>query len=262
MLGASDWLLGGVIAFLVTIVTTPAGVSGAVFLLPVQVSVLHVPNPALTPTNLLYNVLSTPGALARFARERRLRSPLTRALLLGTIPGVVAGAVLRVEVLSGPRAFLIVIAVVLAPLGATLVLGRTRRRRPQTSLPGAAVSACAFVTGLIGGVYGIGGGSLLGPLLAYLGFSLYVIAPAALTTTFVTSVIGVFAYVLLELIKGDDAIAPEWMLGLSMGVGGICGSYLGARLQHRVPEAALRRLLGVICLLLAARYAIEGAGLG
>ena len=78
--------MGGAIAFVVTLVTTPAGVSGAVLLLPVQISVLHVPNPALTPTNLLYNVLSTPGALTRFARERRLGSPLTRALLVGTVP--------------------------------------------------------------------------------------------------------------------------------------------------------------------------------
>ena len=38
-------------------------VSGAVFLVPVQVSILHTPNPALTPTNLLYNVIAIPGAL-------------------------------------------------------------------------------------------------------------------------------------------------------------------------------------------------------
>ena len=197
-----DWLLGGVIAFLVTTITTPAGVSGAVFLLPVQIGVLHVPNPALTPTNLLYNVLSTPGALARFAREGRLGSPLTRALLIGTVPGVLLGAVLRVELLSGPRAFLLIVAAVLGPLGAWLASGRMPQRGVPAPRPGAGVSACAFAAGLIGGVYGIGGGSLLGPLLAYFGFSLYVIAPAALTSTFVTSVAGVLAYQALELAKG------------------------------------------------------------
>src|SRR4051794_29011851 len=105
-----DLLLGGAMAFAVAVVTTPAGVSGAVFLLPVQVSVLHVPHPAPTPTNLLYNVLATPGALFRFGRERRLRSPLTRTLVAATVPGVVAGAVLRVEVLNGPDAVLLVVA--------------------------------------------------------------------------------------------------------------------------------------------------------
>jgi hypothetical protein len=58
----------------------------AAFLLPVQVSILNVGNPSLSPTNLLYNVLATPGGLARFAQEGRLRTPLTRALLTGSVP--------------------------------------------------------------------------------------------------------------------------------------------------------------------------------
>src|SRR6266702_7754524 len=53
-------------AFGIALVTTPAGVSGAVLLLPFQVSVLGTPSPAVTPTNLLYNVIATPGALYRY----------------------------------------------------------------------------------------------------------------------------------------------------------------------------------------------------
>ena len=52
-------------AFLISALTTPAGISGAVLLLPFQVSVLGTPGPSVTPTNLLYNVVSTPGALYR-----------------------------------------------------------------------------------------------------------------------------------------------------------------------------------------------------
>jgi hypothetical protein len=40
-------------AFAVSTVATPAGISGAVLLLPFQVSVLGTPSPAVTPTNLL-----------------------------------------------------------------------------------------------------------------------------------------------------------------------------------------------------------------
>ena len=257
-----DWLLGGVIAFFVAAITTPAGVSGAVFLLPVQVSVLHVPNPALTPTNLLYNVFATPGALVRFAREQRLRTPLARAMLVGTLPGVVIGAVLRVELLEDLSAFLIVVAAVLAPLGAWLAAGRSSPAGQRPPEPGRTVSLLALAAGVIGGAYGIGGGSLLGPMLAYMGFSLYVVAPAALTSTFLTSVAGVVTYQALELLKGEGTIAPIWTLGLSMGIGGICGSYLGARFQHRVPESVLRRLLGVICLGLSLRYLLQGTGVG
>ncbi|MET9617520.1 hypothetical protein ABZZ48_32670, partial [Kitasatospora indigofera] len=48
-----DWLSGvfGFAAWLgISVVTAPVGVSGAVFLLLVQVSVLGVPSPAVTPT--------------------------------------------------------------------------------------------------------------------------------------------------------------------------------------------------------------------
>ena len=61
-----DWqrdLLGLLAGIVLAAVTTPVGVSGAVFLLPFQLSVLHVPSPRITPTNLLYNVISGPGGI-------------------------------------------------------------------------------------------------------------------------------------------------------------------------------------------------------
>lgn len=52
-----------VAAFAIAVITTPAGVSGAVLLLPLQVSVLGTPSPSVTPTNLLDNVVASPGAI-------------------------------------------------------------------------------------------------------------------------------------------------------------------------------------------------------
>ena len=99
-----QWIVGAVLAFLLALLTTPAGVSGAVLLLPIQLSVLHVPSPSVTPTNLLYNVVATPGALYRYWRQGQTGGVLTRQLLLGTLPGVIVGSVIRVEVLPGPQA--------------------------------------------------------------------------------------------------------------------------------------------------------------
>jgi len=258
MLG--DALTGAAIAFLLATVTTPVGVSGAVFLIPVQVSVLHTPSPSVTPTNLLYNVIATPGGLARFAGRGVVRAPLTRTLLLGTLPGVVLGAVLRVEVLPGPGAFYLVIAAVLAPLGAWLALaGRPSPTRPRPAATDRRIAALAFLVGTIGGIYGIGGGSLLGPILVALGFTVYEVAPAALASTFVTSIAGVAAYGLISL-DHTGSIAPAWIVGLAMGLGGLAGGYLGAGLQARLPEALLRRGLGVLALGLAIRYLALGLG--
>ena len=84
-------------AYLIAVVTTPAGISGAVLLLPFQVSVLGTPSPSVTPTNLLYNVVATPGALYRYWRQGQTGGRLALVLIAGTLPGVVAGSVIRVK---------------------------------------------------------------------------------------------------------------------------------------------------------------------
>lgn len=106
---------------------------------------------------------------------------------------------------------------------------------------------------MVGGIYGIGGGSLLAPILIASGFSAYEVAPATLLATFLTSVAGIASFSVLQLSHGG-AIAPEWGLGISMGLGGLAGSYVGARLQSRLPEASLRRLLGLVACVVATRY--------
>ncbi|MEU3056375.1 sulfite exporter TauE/SafE family protein [Streptomyces griseus] len=255
----STGLLGFAAGLLISVATAPVGVSGAVFLLPVQVSVLGVPSPAVTPTNLLYNVVAGPGALLRHHRAGTLRGPLTRLLVLGTVPGVVVGAVIRVFAVPGPSVFRLLIAVLLLPLGGWLCL-RTLRRASRTAAAhepsSRAVTRLAMAVGVAGGIYGIGGGSLLGPILVGRGMPVAKVAPAALAATFVTSVVGAGTYALLSLsVTGD--IAPYWSLGLACGLGGLCGGYLGARLQPRLPETALRLLLGVLALGVGGLYAVQ-----
>jgi uncharacterized membrane protein YfcA len=246
--------------FVIAMVTAPVGVSGAVFLLPVNLSVFGVPNPAVTPTNLLYNVVAAPGPLVRYARAGLLNAPLTRLLIAGTLPGVVVGALVRVFVVPGPQAFRVVVAAVLAPLGgwlvASAVSGRVHRRR---DLSGRSLGRLAAVVGVVGGIYGIGGGSILAPILVGRGRPVAEVAPAALAATFATSVVGALTYALLSLMRGGD-IAPDWPVGLLAGVGGLCGGYVGARLQPVVPERALRTLLGVLAVGVATLYLVQALG--
>ncbi|MEU5227780.1 sulfite exporter TauE/SafE family protein [Streptomyces anulatus] len=255
----STGLLGFAAGLLISVATAPVGVSGAVFLLPVQISVLGVPSPAVTPTNLLYNVVAGPGALLRHHRAGTLRGPLTRLLVLGTVPGVVVGAVIRVFAVPGPTVFRLLIAVLLLPLGSWLclrTLRRATRTAPEREPSARAVTRLAMAVGVAGGIYGIGGGSLLGPILVGRGLPVAKVAPAALAATFVTSAVGAGTYALLSLTTTGD-IAPYWSLGLACGLGGLCGGYLGARLQPRLPETALRLLLGVLALGVGALYAVQ-----
>ncbi|MFE2914392.1 TSUP family transporter [Kitasatospora indigofera] len=257
-----DWssgVLGFVAGLLISTGTAPVGVSGAVFLLPVQVSVLGVPSPAVTPTNLLFNVVAGPGALLRYRRARSLGGPLTRLLIAGTVPGVVAGAAIRVFAVPGPRIFRFVIAALLLPLGIWLAARTLRPAPPRTTTaPTAkATTALALAVGVVGGFYGIGGGSILGPLLVGRGVPVTAVAPAALASTFVTSLVGAGTYAALALTSTGD-IAPDWPLGLTCGLGGLAGGYLGARLQPHVPDTALCLLLGALAMAVGTLYAVQG----
>ncbi|MGA5301050.1 sulfite exporter TauE/SafE family protein [Nucisporomicrobium flavum] len=249
-------VIGFAAGLLIAVLTTPVGVSGAVFLLPVQLSMLSVPNPAVTPTNLLFNVVSGPGALLRYGRRGALTGPLTRLMLTGTLPGVVVGAIIRVYAVPGPRAFRIIVAALLLPLGAWLcarTLKPARKTRPKPAPSSRSVTGMSLAVGVVGGIYGIGGGSILGPILVGRGMPVATVAPAALASTFVTSVAGAGAYAVLALGEGGE-IAPHWVVGLSCGLGGLIGGYLGAYLQPRMPEKGLRLLLGGMAIAVAGLY--------
>ncbi|MFJ4840199.1 sulfite exporter TauE/SafE family protein [Streptomyces sp. NPDC088746] len=256
-----EWTIwaGFAAGLLISTVTAPVGVSGAVFLLPVQLSLLGVPSPAVTPTNLLFNVVAGPGALWRYRRNGALRGSLARRLVAWTLPGVIAGAAIRVFALPGPDVFRLLVAAFLLPLGTWLCLRTLRpaRTRPDAAVPSApALAALALTVGLVGGIYGIGGGSLLGPVLAARGMPLARIAPATLAATFTTSLAGAATYTVLAF-ASPGPVAPDWWLGLASGAGGLIGGYLGARLQPRLPETALRLLLGALAAALGALYAVQ-----
>lgn len=261
VIGGSSLLelgLALVCALLVAAVTTPVGVSGAVFLLPVQVSVLQVPSPAVTPTNLMFNLLATPGALMRYLRQGQVDSRLAGLLLTGTVPGVMLGAWLRVSHLAGEDVFRVLLALLLTPLGAWLLVGSSPKDGRRERLPPAPLVVLAGAVGVVGGLLGIGGGSLLAPMLAGLGLAMSRVAPAALLVTFATSLAGVATFALLAA-AGQPAAAPEWLLGFALGIGGMAGAYLGARTQPRLDERLLRRLLGTLALLIGAAYAVTSA---
>jgi uncharacterized membrane protein YfcA len=250
-------------AFVIAVLATPAGISGAVLLLPFQVSVLGTPSPAVTPTNLLYNVVAAPGALYRYWRQGQAGGTLALVLIAGTLPGVIAGSVIRVELLPGPHLFDFAAAAVLLPLGAWLALAGPARpageSRPARAIPLPVLIVLAAVVGCVGGIYGIGGGSILAPILIGTGRPAKEVAPAALASTFVTSVAGVATFAVLSA-SHHGPVAPDWPTGIALGIGGLAGAYTGARIQARLPDILIRRVMGILVVAIGARYLWSGLG--
>lgn len=278
-------LLPPLAAFAVSLLTGLGGVSGAFLLLPFQVSVLGCVNPSASATNQLFNVIATPGGVWRYYREGRLFAPLAWALVLGSLPGAVLGAFIRLHWLADPVRFKAFAALVLLFLALRLG-GDALRPEPGGSAPGnarpeplpvrngrvrfrfqdreygyrpRALFALTLGIGVVGGVYGIGGGSLLAPLLVSVyGLPVHVTAGPTLLGTLAASAGGVVAYMLLAPFYPHLGAAPDWKLGLLFGAGGLAGMYLAARLQKHLPARPIRILLALVVLGTAGAWLAPG----
>jgi hypothetical protein len=272
------------VAFVISFLTSMGGMSGAFLLLPFQMSFLGYTTPSVSATNHLFNVVAIPGGVYRYWKEGRMVWPLTWAVLAGILPGVLVGAYVRVAWMPDPARFKPFAAAVLFYIGARMVwdLGRKRAhtsRAPRAPLSTVTVThsnwrrlaysfggeeyavavpgivAVSLAVGVVGGIYGIGGGAIIAPLLiTFFKLPVHTIAGTALMGTFVASAAAVVFYQVLALLYPDLAVAPDWMLGVFFGVGGAAGIYLGARCQKLVPAAAIKWMLAAVTLLAALRY--------
>ena len=97
-----DWLfnlgcLGAALA--ISFFTSMTGISGAFALVPFQISVLGIAGPVVSSTNHLYNLIATPGGIARHLRKGQLAWSLLAVMASGAVPGAVVGAWIRIRFL-------------------------------------------------------------------------------------------------------------------------------------------------------------------
>jgi len=118
-------LIPPLIALVISTFTSMGGVSGGFLLLPFQVSILNFTSPAVSPTNLVYNIVAIPSGVYRFIREGRMNWPVAYVTILGTLPGLYFGAVIRTGWLPDPRNFKLFVGCVLLYIGLRLLYDQT-----------------------------------------------------------------------------------------------------------------------------------------
>jgi uncharacterized membrane protein YfcA len=273
------------VAFTISFFTSMAGISGAFLLLPFQMSVLGFTTTSVTSTNFLFNVTGTPGGVYRYIKECRFAWPVALIIIAGIIPGVLIGYYIRISLLPDPQSFKFFVGIVLLFVAFKLIKGAWAKRiggqeqscsladrvdKVSLSLKKTRFNfknvthafstggllGMAFVVGIVGGVYGIGGGSIIAPfLITFFKLPVYTIAGAVLLGTFASSVAGVAFYSLIPI---DGAVAPpDWLLGILFGAGGLLGMYFGAKMQKYISEKWIKLVLGIIVLIIASRYILR-----
>lgn len=262
------------VAFIVSFFASMGGISGAFLLLPFQMSFLGYTHPSVSATNQFYNVVAIPSGVYRYIKEGRMVWPLTLAVVAGTLPGVLGGALVRVVWLPHPKLFKLFAAFVLLYIGGRLIRDLLQKK-PKAPVAGAhgtvtieeanyttirysfagqsyacptkGIFCTSLIVGIVGGIYGIGGGAIIAPFfIAWYGLPVHTISGATLMGTFVTSVAGVAFYTLLAPFFPQQSVSPDWLLGLLFGLGGMAGMYVGASCQKFVRPVYIKWLLGII----------------
>lgn len=282
-------LIPPLVALLVSFVSSMGGISGAFLLLPFQVSFLNYTAPGVSGTNHMFNVIAIPSGVYRYVKEGRMAWPLAWVIVAGTVPGIIFGYYLRIWVLPDPKSFKFFVGLVLLYIGVRLFIDVYQsKKKAQTkkfdqkltkdavvrtisfslkkteyefwgerfSFGTVGLFFIAFIIGIIGGAYGIGGGSIMAPfIVTFYKLPVHSIAGACLLGTFTASVFGVIYYAVLP--SGGLQTSPDWLLGLLLGFGGMIGMYLGARAQKHVPQRYIKIVLGFIIVYIALRYIIQ-----
>jgi len=280
--------LPAIVAFLVSMFMAPGGLSGAFLLLPFQVSVLGFSGPAVSPTNLIFNIIAIPSGVIRYWREKRMVWPLAWGLLIGSLPGIFIGAIVRINYLPDPRSFKFFVGCVLVYIGSRLAWDVINRQKkpagpPPTDfevqnavmtlkevrysyqnetyrIPTWILFGMSFLVGIIGGVYGIGGGAILAPfLVAVYRFQVHSIAGASLFSTLFSSLAGVIIYTIIAPMYAHTglSVTPDWLLGSMFGLGGAAGIYIGAMLQKRFPATIIKGIIAAALLYISVNYILQ-----
>ncbi|WP_028575747.1 sulfite exporter TauE/SafE family protein [Desulfonatronovibrio hydrogenovorans] len=128
----------------------------------------------------------------------------------------------------------------------------------KISAPTLGIFILSAIVGVVGGMYGIGGGAIIAPFfVAVFRLPVYTIAGACLMGTFITSVVAAIFFQVLAPFYPEMAVAPDWMLGTLMGVGGMLGMYAGAMTQKYIPAGLIKWMLASILVFTGGRYVLS-----
>ncbi len=263
-----DMILAPFVAFLVGIVAAMIGVGGGVFIVPFLTLVSGFFPQEAVGTSLAMIVFTSLSSTIRYSRQRRIDYKVGLILILTTIPGAFLGAYLTTFFTSkllgltfGIFLILVVLRMAFSSSFHKQVLPKAQKswHRKIIDLDGKVFEydtnvslglVLSFFGGLSSGLLGIGGGSLMVPILhLIMGLPIHITVATSMFIMIFTSVSGVATHFSLGNVHLDYAIL------LSVGV--IFGAQLGAHIAKKASGKNLRRLFAVVLLIVSVRMILK-----
>jgi hypothetical protein len=249
-----DALLLPIFGFLIGIAAALTGVGGGIFIVPL-LNLIYLLSPHnATATSLATIILTSIASTVNYVKQKRVYFKIGLVLAAATSPGAYAGAELTtlpvvrqwLGTIFGVFLILVAAQMVYKALSTktvercgekdsvfeTTLLRNWRKVRMALIL--------SFFGGVAAGFLGVGGGSILVPLMCYaLDFPIHFSIPTSMFIMIFTSISGVTSYAL------QGAIIP--LFAVYLGIGSIVGAQVGAYTSKRLSS---RKLLFVFAAML------------
>lgn len=220
------------------------GVGGGIILVPLLVLALHEDQHQAQGTSLGFVIVSALVAAGSYYTFERLDLVVALYLALGAVPGVLLGARIA-SATPGPR-LRAAFGVLLAVTAVRLLAAPPHAAASAAPWPALAHVLLGGVVGFVAGLLGVGGGTILVPVLVLgeginqhtaQGISLVMIVPVG--------IVGMVSYAR----QGKVSSRGLWVLL----AGGAVGAVAGSMLAHRIQAPELTRLFALLLLAVAAQ---------
>jgi len=271
------WLYASLISlgFVVSAYGTLIGAGGGFVLMPLLLLLYPHEDPHhLTAISLTVVFLNTFSGATAYARMKRIDYKAGLTFAAATIPGAVIGALTTASV--SRRLFECIFSIFLISLAVFMILrpkkdipagrrlnivpGKNRIKHREVTTDGMTFDysynrtlgiTIFFFLGFIASFFGIGGGSLIVPTLAYV--LSFPVAIATATSQLIVAILtftGTMAHVFIGSFYGIHRV-------IALGIGMLTGAQVGARLSNRIKGPWIIRSLAIALVVVGVRMFIS-----
>jgi len=224
------------------------GVGGGILLVPLLVHALRAGQHEAQGTSLAFVTVTALVAALLYLRQGNLDLGLALYLALGAVLGVLLGAALARRMTARRLRQAFGILILLTAL--RILVQVPAHTGPPHPWPAASNIALGCVVGILGGLLGVGGGTILVPILV-LGqrYPQHVAQGVSLLMILPTGVVGALSHA-----RHGHVLRP---ILPALMAGGALGALLGAFLANRMEATTLSRLFALFLLPVAAQMIFD-----
>jgi uncharacterized membrane protein YfcA len=215
------------------------GVGGGILLVPLLVHALRMGQHEAQGTSLAFVTVTAIVAAALYFHQGNIDVALSLYLSLGAVPGVLLGAALarRMTARRLRQSFGILILLT----AVRILVAVPANAGPPSPWPAVVNVLLGLVVGALAGLLGVGGGTILVPVLVLAeGYPQHVAQGVSLLMILPTGIVGAISHARHGHVL--RTILPALMAG------GALGGLLGAFLANRIESAVLSRLFALFLL--------------